>query len=63
MPAINRQQGGRIGTHGRDTGDNVVLLSTDVVIDDAHKEMIRSTEKLEINVKLQNEYRNQLALE
>ena len=53
-----RRQAGRIRTCDRDTNDIVELLGNDVSIDDAHQVMVRSTEKLEINQKLQNEYRN-----
>ena len=61
MPVRRRHQGGLIHTCERDTNDTIVLLGDDVIIKDAHLEMVRNTEKLEINVKLQNEYRNRLA--
>ena len=56
-----RRQAGRIRTCDRDTNDIVELLGNDVSIDDAHQVMVRSTEKLEINQKLQNEYRNRIS--
>ena len=56
-----RRQAGRIRTCDRDTNDRVDLLGNNVTIDDAHQIMVRSTEKLEINVKLQNEYRNRIS--
>ena len=58
MPA---RRGGRIRTCERDTNDTINLLGDDVTVDAAHQEMVRNTEKLEINTKLQNEYRNRLA--
>ena len=56
-----RRQAGRIRTCDRDTNDIVELLGNDVSIDNAHQVMVRSTEKLEINQKLQNEYRNRIS--
>ena len=56
-----RRRAGRIRTCDRDTNDRVNLLGSNVTIDDAHQIMVRSTEKLEINVKLQNEYRNRIS--
>ena len=56
-----RRQAGRIRTCDRDTNDGVELLGNDVTIDNVHEVMVRRTEKLEINVKLQNEYRNRIS--
>ena len=61
MPDQNRRRGGRIRTADRNTHDTLNLLGDNVDVDDEHQTLVRNTEKLEINVKLQNEYRNRLA--
>ena len=37
------------------------MLGDDVEIETEHQELVRNTEKLEINARLQNEYRNRIA--
>ena len=56
-----RQQRGRIHTHQRDTNDHAQLLGDAFLVDDDHVKMVRTTEKLEINLKLQREYRNRIS--
>ena len=55
-----RRQTGRICTSQRQTNNTDGLLGDNVVVKDEHQELVRNTEKLEINVKLQNEYRNRI---
>ena len=60
MPGRRRQQG-RICTYQQDTCDIVDLLGDDVAIATEHQALVRNTEKLEINIKLLNEYRNRIS--
>ena len=55
-----RRQTGRIRTTQWKTNDADGLLGNDVITADEHQELVRNTENLEINVKLQNEYRNRI---
>ena len=55
-----RRQTGRIRTAQRDTNDATALLGDNVIVEAQHQELVRNTEKLEINLKLQNEYRNRI---
>ena len=55
-----RRQAGRIHTCDRDTNDRVKLLGNNLAIDNVHQVMVRNTRKLEINLKLQNKYCNQI---
>ena len=56
-----RRQAGRTRTCDRNTNDSVDLLGNDVTIDATHQVMVRNTERLEINLRLQNEYRNRIS--
>ena len=58
---MTRRQHGRIHTHQRDTNDHTELLGDAILVNDDHVEMVRTTEKLEINLKLQREYRNRIS--
>ena len=55
-----RQQQGCIHNADKDTTDTIDLRGDNVVVNDEHQQMVQNTEKLEINVKLQNEYRNRI---
>ena len=53
------RRGGRIHAHQRDTHD-CNLLGDDFSVDEMHEELLRTTEKEEINDKLRREYRNRI---
>ena len=48
-------------THQHDTNDTAQVLGNAILVDHEHQEMVRTTEKLEINEKLQREYRNRIS--
>ena len=52
---------GRIHTHQRDTNDAIIVLGDKFLVDHEHQEMVQTIEKLEINEKLQREYRNRIS--
>ena len=58
---MTRRQHGRIHTHQRNTNDHAELLGDAILVNDDHVEMVHTTEKLEINLKLQREYRNRIS--
>jgi hypothetical protein len=60
MASANRQRGGRIRSHERETNDNAVILGADLVVQEEHLTSFRNTENQDIALSVKRNYRNRL---